>query len=436
MQMAWRGPVPKMSDVKEKILVVDAGAQEMNHLAAALAADELLSRYVRPYARVGRKWESTLTHAPFGGRLVSRSLERRGMPRPLAAENITEAARLWDVALALSGWLPASLRGRKTVRGPLVRRLTNAVAKAGARAFSEEWAVVASWGCAEPAFLEARSRGATCVLNYPLAHHAYTQRFLQEEARREPDFSGTLNSHDLPGKLIRRLEREIELADRVLVGSSFVKDTFVEEGVPESKIEVLPYGADVSIFKPNTEGRNGRSRFRMVFAGQISQRKGLSYLLRAFDLVSDDESSLTLVGGLQDDGSALRPWLGKVEHVPRVAKSTLADIFARADVFVFPTLVEGMPIVVLEAMASGLPVVTTANGPGDIVRDGIEGFIVPVRDPRAIADKLQILRGNPSLRAQMGRNARLRAEGFSWRVYRCRAIACLRGMKNEVGIGH
>jgi glycosyltransferase involved in cell wall biosynthesis len=85
---------------------------------------------------------------------------------------------------------------------------------------------------------------------------------------------------------------------------------------------------------------------------------------------------------------------------------------------VFPTLIEGMPLVVLEAMASGLPVITTPNGPGDVVRDGIDGFVVPIRDPGAIIEKLEFLRANPDQRAEMGRNARERALCFTWQAYR------------------
>jgi glycosyltransferase involved in cell wall biosynthesis len=81
-----------------------------------------------------------------------------------------------------------------------------------------------------------------------------------------------------------------------------------------------------------------------------------------------------------------------------------------------------MPLVVVEAMASGLPVITTDHGPGDIVRDGIDGYIVPIRDPEAIAGKLEYLRANPEFRLQMGRNARERALEFTWARY-CQTAA-------------
>jgi len=88
---------------------------------------------------------------------------------------------------------------------------------------------------------------------------------------------------------------------------------------------------------------------------------------------------------------------------------------------VFPSLIEGMPLVVLEAMACGVPVITTAHGPGDIVRDGVDGFLVPIRDSEAIVQRLEQLYRNPELRAQMGRNAREQALRNTWQTYAQRA---------------
>ncbi|MBX6765201.1 MAG: hypothetical protein IRY88_16225, partial [Rubrobacteraceae bacterium] len=95
--------------------------------------------------------------------------------------------------------------------------------------------VVASWHCALPSFEKAEKLGIVKVLSYPLAHHAFTRRYLLEEVEREPDFAATLNAHDRPTWQVEWLDREIELADHILVGSSFVKQSFLAEGVPESK---------------------------------------------------------------------------------------------------------------------------------------------------------------------------------------------------------
>jgi glycosyltransferase involved in cell wall biosynthesis len=95
---------------------------------------------------------------------------------------------------------------------------------------------------------------------------------------------------------------------------------------------------------------------------------------------------------------------------------------------VFPTLLDGMGLVVLEAMASGLPVITTPNGPGDLVRDGVDGFVVPIRDVDAIIEKLEFLRTHPEERLRMGQNAQERAKEFTWESYKMKVMEFVRAL--------
>jgi glycosyltransferase involved in cell wall biosynthesis len=118
-----------------------------------------------------------------------------------------------------------------------------------------------------------------------------------------------------------------------------------------------------------------------------------------------------------------------------VPQADLPKIYRSADVFVFPSLLEGMPLVVLEAMASGLPVITTPNGPGDLVRDGVDGFVVPIRDVDAIVEKLEYLRAHPEERLRMGQNARERAKMFTWEHYRTK-VADFIGSLHENGLSN
>ena len=89
-------------------------------------------------------------------------------------------------------------------------------------------------------------------------------------------------------------------------------------------------------------------------------------------------------------------------------------MYRNADVLVLPSLVEGSALVVLEAMASGLPVIVTPNVGADAVRDGVEGFVVPIRSPEAVACRLEELASDDSLRVAMGKAARTAALGCHW----------------------
>jgi glycosyltransferase involved in cell wall biosynthesis len=100
-------------------------------------------------------------------------------------------------------------------------------------------------------------------------------------------------------------------------------------------------------------------------------------------------------------------------------------MYRQSSVFVFPTLIEGMGLVVLEAMACGLPVIVTGHGPGDLVRDGIDGFVIPIRNEDAIAQKLELLYDDAELCRQMGQNARARALQYHWDVYAQKVTRCL-----------
>jgi glycosyltransferase involved in cell wall biosynthesis len=129
-----------------------------------------------------------------------------------------------------------------------------------------------------------------------------------------------------------------------------------------------------------------------------------------------------VAGRYVGDPAILHPYRSLYTYLGSLPQRRLAALFQQTDVFVFPTLMEGMGLSLLEAMSAGVPVITTDRGTGDLVRDGIEGFMVPIRDPHAIAEKLALLRDRPDLRAAMGRAARMRALAFTWERY-CRHAA-------------
>ncbi|HHV55863.1 MAG TPA: glycosyltransferase family 4 protein [Firmicutes bacterium] len=330
-----------------------------------------------------------------------------------------------DFAMAMHARLPWYTPGYNAVRKLLIYARMNAIARSAARLLGPERAVIASWGCAEPVFRKAKARGALCVLDYPSAHHRFTRRYLLQEAEIQPTFSRTLTDHDRPAWLEGRGDTEIHMADYILVGSSFARDSFITEGVPPDKVVIIPYGVDVSLFAPPEHSVSPRRQLRLLFVGKISQAKGISYLLEAVRRLDRADISLTLVGQIQGDGRVLEPYRHLFRHVPHVPNFMLRHIYQKADVFVFPTLIEGMGLVVLEAMASGLPVITTPNGPGDIVRDGVDGFVVPPRDVDALIQRIELLRTDRGLRVEMGRNARERALQFTWDEYRSRVLSKL-----------
>lgn len=401
---------------KRKFLVINTSFPEVDQLAVALCEAGLLSRYIRPYANKSRAWERTLASSPGLGKIYKRTFGRRALPEGLDGKLVQETGVFFDYAGSSIVRLPKSMGS--SIGVSILNARNRRVARSGKRHLSDVIGVIAGWGCAGAAFKEMKSRDGLCILNYSYAHHRFARKLLLEEAEREPGFASSLYNQILPEWLESQLDTEITLADQILVGSTFVRDSFVNEGVAKEKLKIIPYGADATLFRPVSIARQPTEKFNVLYVGQITQRKGLSYLLRAYERIHGPGTSLTLVGSIQGNGSCLVPYRHLFTHIPHTPRQALYEIYQRADVFLFPTLVEGMPLVLLEAMASGLPVITTANGPGDIVRDAIDGFLVPPRDVDAIVERLERLRADPMLRLSMGKSARLRAKEFSWERYR------------------
>ncbi len=257
------------------------------------------------------------------------------------------------------------------------------------------------------ALRRARALGAVTVVERASSHFLTQKRLLEEEHAAFGVGRGLTGAR---GALERSL-REYEEADYVLVPSEFAYQSFVEQGFPEEKLRCLPFGVDVERFRPAAEEPE---TFRVLYVGQLSLRKGIPYLLRAWRELALPNAELVLVGV---PGPGDRRWLSSLlaPSVPVFGYTPdLPSHYRRSSVFVFPTLEEGSALVTYEALAMGLPVITTFNA-GSLVRHGQEGFIVPIRDPEALAESLLTLYRRPGLRREMAQAARRRAEEYPWR---------------------
>jgi glycosyltransferase involved in cell wall biosynthesis len=278
--------------------------------------------------------------------------------------------------------------------------------------------VVGHDGSALYAGRAAREVGAVAVLNQVVGHVEAALDLFAEEAKRAPEFAETMPR--LPAAIVERHCAEIAEAERILVPSDYVRQTLVARGADPERIAVLPYGVDVTRFRPVP--RRADRPFRLLFVGSLSQRKGIKYLLEAVRRLALADAELVLAGRMVGSAAAFRPYDGRFRHVAHVPYHEVHALYRHADVFVFPSLHEGSAFATYEALASGLPVVTTANS-GSVVRDGEEGFLVPIRDVDAIADRILRLYRDPDLRRAMGEKARRRAEAFTWGDYRQRLNA-------------
>jgi alpha-maltose-1-phosphate synthase len=277
-------------------------------------------------------------------------------------------------------------------------------------------AVYAYEDVAADTFLMAKKQNIYCFYDLPIAFHLTSRHIQNEEAELFPELSATMMAVQEPEWKIERKNREVELADHIFVASSFTERSLLDIGVPSSKITVIPYGAPIEYFQPYPKQDQ---LFRVMFAGQVGTRKGVHYLLQAWQELSLPESELLLVGVNQLPTDWLVKYCDRVRLTGSVPHSSLNTYYSSANVFVFPSLVEGFGLVLLEAMACGLPIITTPNTGGpDIIVDGIEGFIIPIRDVEALKEKIAWCYSHPQELAKMGIAARQKAEQWTWERYR------------------
>ncbi len=283
----------------------------------------------------------------------------------------------------------------------------------------------------------ARRRGLPAVLQTGSAHIETQAELIAEERRR----LGLPPAVTHPA-VIRRALAEYETADLIIVPSRFVRDTFVRRGVAAAKLAVVPETA-MARTEPPPE-RTQRVRPRILFVGQVDARKGIAYLIDAFRLL-DGQATLRLVGPVD------RRLLGRLSSLPDGVELVgprsgegLAAEFRDADMFVLPSVEDGFGLVTVEAMAAGLPVIVSDHaGSADLIDDGTNGFVVPARDARALAARLEALVRDPRLRARMGDAARATASARTWEAYGADmeqayarlGVRLVRGVASYVGAG-
>ncbi len=214
---------------------------------------------------------------------------------------------------------------------------------------------------------------------------------------------------------------EYALATVILVLSEKAKETFLIAGLPEEKLFLTSRGVDPTAFSP---APSPREKFRAVFVGSLSRRKGVPVLLEAWKTLAlpADTAELVLVGNpTADVADALRDLPPNV--ILRGHTDDVAAELRRATVHVFPSECEGSAKVTYEAAACGLPQITTRES-GDVVLHDKTGLLVPPNDPTALAAAIRTLHADPARAAAYGKAARQRIlENFTWDHYRQRVLA-------------
>jgi alpha-maltose-1-phosphate synthase len=259
------------------------------------------------------------------------------------------------------------------------------------------------------------SLGIPWVVNRSSTHLLHQKRILEEEY-----FSLGLPPPIITSRQgLARALAEYEEADAVVVPSEYCRNTFLERGISAQKLHRCTFGVDLSIY--THRGTPPQNIFRICFVGAYSIRKGIHYLFDAIrPLVQSRICECWLIGAPQDEARSILAQNSDLfidkGFFPRVE---LPKLYSASHVLVLPSLEEGLPLVVPQAIACGTPVIVSeATGAADIITNGVEGFIVPCQDSRAIREKIQWMVDNPVAREEMSMACLARTQSMSgWGQY-------------------
>lgn len=270
--------------------------------------------------------------------------------------------------------------------------------------------------CAAALFESARELGLRRVYDLPIAFWQTARRLLRAEAQRYPDWEPTLGgTRDSEEKLARKT-RELDLAEIVICPSTFVLDSLPEEVRLVKKCVVAPFGSPPKM-ADESHGTQGRP-LRFLFAGALSQRKGLADLFAATKMMKSREAELVVMGSLIAPLQFYRSQFAHFIYEPPRAHAAVLRLMSSCDVLVLPSIVEGRALVQQEAMACGLPLIVTRNAGGEeLIIEGETGFLVPAGSPAAIAEKMEWFIENRDRLPGMSAAARAKAAELTWPAY-------------------
>jgi glycosyltransferase involved in cell wall biosynthesis len=270
---------------------------------------------------------------------------------------------------------------------------------------------------------EARRRGLKGIVEQTIAPRALEWGLLKEELARFPDWEPLAQDESMMDEYCARESAEWAAADLVVCGSEFVREGIVASGGAKDRCVVVPYGLDRPAFT-SVKPRRREGPLRVLTVGTICLRKGVPYVMAAAQQLGA-RAEFRMAGAIQILPKAEKQVRQYIQVIGIIPRSKIALQYDWADVFLLPSLCEGSATATYEAMFQGLPVICTPQT-GSIVRDGVDGFIVPTRDPNALAEKLARLADDPNLLAAMSENARRNSADFTLEKYGTRLITCFR----------
>jgi glycosyltransferase involved in cell wall biosynthesis len=244
-------------------------------------------------------------------------------------------------------------------------------------------------------------------------------RYFLQQLQIEQEALGLKGARQEKGRSLglARFAAHVESSDYIITISDFAKETYVTQGFPSERIFVAPLGVDLRRFPPTPAPADGRFTYLFVahLTGTTGILKGLPYLLQAWSELNLENAQLLVCGKIsQELQELIQRYVTKLRNVEFTGPVNNPETYyQKASVFIFPTIAEGFGKVVLEAMASGRPVIATSV-PSPVIREGLDGFYIAPRDVEALKDRILYFYQHPEEVQRMGANASEQAHRFTW----------------------
>jgi glycosyltransferase involved in cell wall biosynthesis len=402
-----------MSDSPRVLLAHPTGNQFFRQLASALHRSGRLAEAATSIDWPADGWIARCLPGSW-----ARELERRSFAAALGFPVVAHGPREWGRVLASRlGWTGLLRHESGVFSIDTVNREFDAWVARRLLRRRHATAVYAYEDAALATFTAARQLGLPRYYDLPIAYWETSHRLLAEEADRWPEWESTLEStRNSPAKLARKT-RELELADIVICPSEFVAASLPPDPRGTRRVVVAPFGSPEPQVRAQREPRPG-AKLRVLFAGSMSQRKGLADLFAAVRGLRRPDVELVVMGSPVAGPAFYRRVGPEFTHEPPRPHAAVLALMRSCDVLCLPSIVEGRALVVQEAMSQGLPVIVTPNtGTTDVVEDGVNGFVVPIRSPERLAARLTWCADHRPELAAMGAVAARRAALFSWASY-------------------
>lgn len=270
-------------------------------------------------------------------------------------------------------------------------------------------------------FRACKETGTVCVLDHAATHYKFQQSTREKFCIK--DNVSQYTRHMINSKKYE----ELTLADYILTPSSYTKQIFIGYGISEKKLLTIPYGTDISLLSSRKIKKHTK-KLRVLFTGTPSYEKGIAVIEKAIQKL--DNCMFIFAGSMTPElNKLLELYKGKVKYVGYLHREKLVNTYQQSDIFILPSFSDSFGLSVLEAMACGVPVIITKyTGAKDVVRNGIDGWIIPPGNPKILISRISWADSHRNSIAAMRENAHAQARKYTWKRYR----SSIRTMYNTI----